>query len=41
MLQERQFNIVLVSKDHGIGMTEPEEYDRQVDYKGKKIRIKF
>jgi alpha-D-xyloside xylohydrolase len=41
MLSERQFNVVLVSKDHGIGMTEPEQYDKQLVYKGKKTRIKF
>ena len=41
MIKERQFNIVVVSKDHGIGMGEMEEFDKRVIYNGKKISVKF
>jgi alpha-D-xyloside xylohydrolase len=41
MLQERQFNIRLVSKDHGTGMNGVDEYVKQVKYTGKKVGIKL
>jgi alpha-D-xyloside xylohydrolase len=39
MLQERQFNIRLVSKDHGTGMNGGDENVKQVQYTGKKVGI--
>ena len=39
MLNERIFNIVLVSKNNGNGMNIPVKYDKVVTYKGQKIII--
>jgi len=39
MLNERIFNLVLVSKNKGNGMNKPVKYDKVVTYKGQKIVI--
>ncbi len=40
MLKERTFHIVLVKDGHGIGLDETEP-DQELQYKGKKVLIKF
>ena len=40
MLSERTFNIVLVSKDKGVGITPVEKFDQIVTYDGKKVVVK-
>lgn len=39
MLKERTFRIVWVSKDHGVGMTQTENQDKVVTYKGQVLKI--
>jgi len=39
MMNERIFNLVLVSKNKGDGMNKPVKYDKVVTYKGQKIVI--
>ena len=39
MMNERIFNLVLVSKNKGNGMNKPIKYDKVVPYKGQKIVI--
>ncbi len=41
MLNERKFNIVMVSKNNGIGMSDVEKYDNEVTYNGKKVEVKL
>ena len=41
MLAERQFNIVKVSADAGIGMETVDKYNQVVSYKGKKTTVKL
>jgi alpha-D-xyloside xylohydrolase len=41
MLNERKFNIVLVSKNKGAGMDTVEKFDRVITYNGKKVGIKL
>jgi len=41
MLAERKFNIVLVSKNKGIGMDKVEKFDKEVVYSGKKSVVKL
>ena len=41
MLSERKFNIVLVGKDKGVGITPVEKFDKVISYEGKKIVIKL
>ena len=39
MLSERKFNIVVVGKTKGVGITPVEKFDKVVTYKGKKVMI--
>ena len=41
MLTERRFNIVLVSKNKGTGMSKVENFDEEIRYTGKKVTIKL
>lgn len=41
MLTERKFNVVVVSKDHGVGLDTVEKYDKVVTYNGKKVVADF
>jgi len=41
MLNERKFNIVLVSKNNGTGMATVEKCDKVVIYNGKKVEVKL
>ncbi|MBN2093255.1 DUF5110 domain-containing protein [candidate division KSB1 bacterium] len=41
MLKERNFNVVVVSADKGVGMDAVQKFDKIVKYKGKKIVVKF
>ena len=41
MLIERNFNIVKVSKNNGIGMDTVEKYDKLINYEGKKVTVKL
>jgi alpha-D-xyloside xylohydrolase len=40
MLNERNFNIVWVSKKKGVGMNPVDTYDRVVAYRGKRVVVK-
>jgi len=41
MLAERNFNIVRVAKNKGIGMGKIEKFDNEASYNGKKVEIKL
>jgi hypothetical protein len=41
MLNERKFNIVVVGKNKGIGITPVEKFDKVVTYKGEKVKVKL
>ena len=41
MLAERNFNILSVTKNKGIGLKIAEKFDQVVTYKGKKVEVKF
>jgi alpha-D-xyloside xylohydrolase len=41
MLDKRQFRIVLVAKDHGVGESVSANVDREVTYKGKELQVSF
>jgi len=41
MLNERKFNIVVVGKNKGIGITPVEIFDKVVTYKGEKVKVKL
>ena len=41
MLKKRNFNIVLVEKNKGIGDNTTKNIDKKVIYTGKEIKIKF
>jgi alpha-D-xyloside xylohydrolase len=41
MLSERKFNIVLVGKDKGVGITPIGKFDKVISYEGKKIIVKL
>ncbi len=41
MLDRRKFNIVVVSKNTGVGMNKIEEYDEVISYEGKKVVVKI
>lgn len=40
MLNERNFNIMWVSKNKGVGMNPVDTYDRVVAYRGKRVVVK-
>ncbi|MEJ2052124.1 MAG: DUF5110 domain-containing protein [Calditrichota bacterium] len=41
MLNERIFNIVIVSENHGIGLETTSNFDKAIHYYGKRIEINF
>jgi len=41
MLKKRHFNIVRVAKNKGVGMDAIESIDKEVTYKGKKVKVKL
>ena len=41
MLSERKFNIVVVGKTKGVGITPVEKFDQVVTYDGKKVVVKL
>jgi alpha-D-xyloside xylohydrolase len=41
MLNERKFNIVIISENDGIGMEKVKKYDKVVTYYGKKVVVKL
>jgi alpha-D-xyloside xylohydrolase len=41
MLTERNFNIVLVTKNKGVGMETTEKPDKVISYKGKKVEVEL
>ena len=41
MVEERTYNIVLVSETNGFGLDEAKKYDKVVNYKGEKIVVQF
>ena len=41
MLPERKFNIVLVTKDRGVGMDKSTKNSKQITYTGKKLEVKL
>jgi hypothetical protein len=40
MLAERTFRVVLVGKEHGVGIEESEAAEATVSYKGEKTAVK-
>jgi alpha-D-xyloside xylohydrolase len=41
MLTERTFNVVIVTKDHGVGVETSNTFDKVIKYNGKKITTEF
>ena len=41
MLSDRRFNIVLVTKDNGIGVEAVKDFNKKIDYSGKKVVVKL
>jgi alpha-D-xyloside xylohydrolase len=41
MMEKRTFNIIIVQPNQGVGISEPAEYTRTVDYKGDEIFVNF
>jgi len=41
MLAERKFSIIRVTKNKGTGAEEVEYFDKEVTYKGRKMKVKF
>jgi hypothetical protein len=41
MLPEHTFRVVLVSKDHGVGIEEAPAPDKTINYKGERMTASF
>jgi alpha-D-xyloside xylohydrolase len=41
MLRQRTVNVVVVSRDHGVGIEVPDRFDRVIQYGGKEVTVKL
>jgi hypothetical protein len=41
MIAERRFNIIRVAENRGTGAEAVENFDKEITYKGRKMKIKF